>query len=60
MNNGVAILFYYLKYNGYRVPDIDSVGTGNSLWIGLLSLCLGAFGFFFLRSTIFTRNTPKT
>lgn len=59
MNNGVAILFYYLKCNGYRVPDIDSVGTGNSLWIGLLSLCLGAFGFFFLRSTIFTRNTPK-
>jgi len=59
VNNGVAILFYYLKCNGYRVPDIDSVGTGNSLWIGLLSLCLGVLGFFFLRSTIFIRNTPK-
>jgi len=59
VNNGVAILFYYLKCNGYRVPDIDSIGTGNSMWIGLLSLCLGVFGFFFLRSTIFIRNTPK-
>ena len=36
-NNAIAIVFYYLKYNGFQVVDIDSIGTGNTLWIGCVS-----------------------
>lgn len=37
INNVTAIIFYYLKYNGYPVFDIDTVGSGTTLWLGLLS-----------------------
>lgn len=33
-NNAVAIVFYYLKHNGFQVLDIDSIGTGSTLWAG--------------------------
>ncbi len=36
-NNAVAIIFYYLKYNGFQVFDIDTVGTGSTLWTGCVS-----------------------
>ncbi|MDR3653293.1 MAG: type II CAAX endopeptidase family protein [Paludibacter sp.] len=48
-NNFIAILFYYFKNNGYKLPDIDSVGTGNTLWLGLASGSLAVFGFFWLK-----------
>jgi len=34
INNAVAIVFYYLKHNGFQVFDIDTLGTGNTLWMG--------------------------
>lgn len=37
INNAVAVIFYYLKYNGIMMPDIDTIGTGNTLWIGIVS-----------------------
>jgi len=36
-NNAVAIVFYYLKQNGFQVFDIDTLGTGNTLWAGCVS-----------------------
>ncbi|HET7732858.1 MAG TPA: type II CAAX endopeptidase family protein [Paludibacter sp.] len=51
-NNGIAIIFYYLKYNGYKVQDIDTIGTGSSLWLGGLSIAVGILGFFLLRNRI--------
>jgi len=51
-NNGIAIIFYYLKYNGYKVEDIDTIGTGNTLWLGGLSVVFGIFGFFLLKNQI--------
>jgi membrane protease YdiL (CAAX protease family) len=51
-NNAFAIIFFYLKNNGYAVPDIDTVGTGNTLWLGLVSINIGILGFFLLRSRI--------
>jgi uncharacterized protein len=50
INNVVAVIFYYLRFNGYKLPDIDSIGFGNTLWIGLLSGALGISGTFWLRS----------
>ncbi len=39
-NNAVAIVFYYLKHNGFHVFDIDTLGTGNTLWMGYASTLL--------------------
>jgi uncharacterized protein len=52
INNGIAIIFYYLKYNGYKVQDIDTIGTSNTLWLGVLSIAFGISGFFFLQNWI--------
>lgn len=51
-NNAIAIVFYYLKYNGYKVQDIDTIGTGNTVWLGSVSILFGVFGFFLLRNQI--------
>ena len=44
-NNVLAVILYYLKNNGYKVPDIDTIGTGNTLWIGLASGIIAILGF---------------
>lgn len=49
VNNAVAVIFYYLKYNGVKVPDIDTVGTGNTLWLGVLSGILVFTGIYALK-----------
>lgn len=43
INNGVAVVFYYLKFNGYNVLNIDTIGTEKTLWVGILSGILSAF-----------------
>jgi len=48
INNVLAVIFYYLKNNGYKVPDIDTIGTGNTLWIGLVSGIIAILGFWLL------------
>lgn len=45
-NNVIAIIFYYLKNNGHKLPDIDTIGTGNTLWLGIACGALAIFGFF--------------
>jgi len=55
-NNAIAIVFYYLKYNGYRVPNIDTIGTGGTLWLGFVSVVLGISGFYLLRNLIQKSN----
>ena len=48
-NNVIAVVFYYLQFNGFKMPDIDSVGTGHTFWIGIASGAIGIFGIFRLR-----------
>jgi len=55
-NNAMAIIFYYLKYNGYKLPDIDSIGFGNTLWIGIASGALTLFGIFQVRKRFLSKN----
>jgi hypothetical protein len=49
INNLLAVIFYYFKYNGYKIPDIDAIGTGNTLWIGIASGALGIFVIIWLK-----------
>lgn len=55
-NNAIAIIFYYLKNNGYKLPDIDSVGTGNTLWLGIVSAALAIFGLFKLKKHFYSKS----
>ncbi|NDP20856.1 MAG: CPBP family intramembrane metalloprotease [Paludibacter sp.] len=48
-NNVLAVIFYYFKNNGYQLPDIDLIGTGNTVWLGIASAAIGVFGIFFLK-----------
>ena len=48
-NNVIAIIFYHFKFNGFTVPDIDSVGIGSTLWIGLASGIVALIGFLWLQ-----------
>lgn len=58
-NNVLAVIFYYLKNNGYKVPDIDTIGTGNTLWIGLVSGVIAILGFWFF-SRYFRKCDKRT
>ena len=56
-NNVIAVIFYYLKNNGVQTFDIDIVGTGNTLWVGIVSGILGILGFLFLKKQLQKRIT---
>jgi membrane protease YdiL (CAAX protease family) len=48
-NNFIAIIFYYLKNNGYKIPDLDTVGTGNTLWLGVFCGFFGIIGIYLVK-----------
>ncbi|HLP04217.1 MAG TPA: CPBP family intramembrane glutamic endopeptidase [Paludibacter sp.] len=52
VNNGVAVVFYYLKYNGVKTFDIDTIGTGNTFWLGILSGVVGVAVILFIREKL--------
>ncbi len=54
-NNVIAVIFYYLKNNGVQTFDIDTVGTGNTLWIGIASGVLAILGVFLLKMHLQTK-----
>lgn len=49
VNNALVVIVFYFRFNGYVLPDFDSVGTGSTLWLGLLSLafCIGIIPLFY-------------
>ena len=51
INNAMAVIFYYLKFNGYKVIDIDKIGTGETFWLGFLSIVVSLGGIFLLRKS---------
>ena len=51
-NNVIAVIFYYLKNNGVQTFDIDTIGTGNTLWIGIVSGILSVFGVLLLKKIL--------
>lgn len=55
-NNTVAIVFYYLKNNGFQVFDIDTLGTGDTLWVGYVSGLLTLILIFLFRAKFRTAD----
>jgi len=60
VNNCVAVIFYYLKFNGIKVVDIETIGTGETLWLGILSgiVCV-FFGYLIRKSTLKTASKTQ-
>lgn len=57
-NNAVVILFYNLYYmRGLSADDIDTFGTGSTLWAGCLSVILTLSGIWILYRFYHRRNT---
>lgn len=50
INNLMAVIFYYLKNNGYQVIDIDIIGTENTQWLGWISCGVAIVGIIWLRN----------
>ncbi|MBP1677743.1 MAG: Abortive infection protein [Bacteroidetes bacterium] len=44
VNNVVSVLFYYLIFNGVSLPGFDTIGSGDTLWLGIVSGVLTAAG----------------
>ncbi len=40
VNNALAVLLFFLTFNGYLTFDMDALGTQNTWWLGFLSLTL--------------------
>lgn len=55
-NNAIAVIFYYMKNNGYQTIDIDAIGTGNTMWMGLVSAVLVITGIVWLRKHLQKTN----
>jgi membrane protease YdiL (CAAX protease family) len=43
LNNALGVVFYYLSFNGVKVPNMDTIGTGNTIYLGVISAILTAF-----------------
>lgn len=55
-NNVMAVIFYYLTANGYKLPDIDKLGTGNTMWLGILSGIIAILGVSLIKKRLQKRN----
>ena len=51
-NNAIAVIFYYLKFNGYQVVDIDVIGSGETLWLGVVSGVLTIGGIILIKKNL--------
>lgn len=37
VNNAIAVIYYYMKFNGFSLPDFDTIGTGKTWYLGIIS-----------------------
>jgi len=56
-NNVITVIFYYLKNNGYQTINIDTIGTGNTLWAGCASGLLVIIGIIILKKRLQNQNS---
>jgi len=59
-NNLIAVIFYYLKNNGYPLLDIDTIGTGNTIWMGFASGVLVVVGIFIIKKQILIKKSRNS
>lgn len=52
INNATAVIFYYFTKNGYHLPNLDAIGTGDTLWLGVLSGFIAIGGVFLMKKQL--------
>lgn len=56
INNATAVIFYYLAKNGFNLIDLDTIGTGDTLWVGIVSFLLTVFGVILIKTQLLKVN----
>ena len=52
-NNAAAIVCYFVCYRrGYATDALDSFGSGDTLWLGIMSLVIGGVAIYLLRRSL--------
>ena len=61
VNNGMAVLLYFLANKaGWDMDKVDAIGTGDTLWLGIVSLVLTIGGIYaFRRSTTMSNASSR-
>ena len=61
VNNGMAVLLYYIANRAaWDMDKVDAVGTGNTLWLGVVSVVLTTVGIYmFRRSTTMSSASSR-
>lgn len=53
-NNVIAVVFYFFKSKGYHLPDFDTLGSGSTWWLGVMSLIATLGGLMMLKRMLQT------
>lgn len=56
INNGIIVLYYFAKSKGFIPIDINTVGTDDTMYLGIISFLLMLVGFYFLRKILLAKN----
>ena len=61
VNNGMAVLLYFMANRAHwDIDKVDAIGTGNTLWLGIVSLVLTVVGIYmFRRSTTISSASSR-
>ena len=60
VNNGMAVLLYFMANRAHWDMDkVDAIGTGNTLWLGIVSLVLTAVGIYMFRRSTTIRSASS-
>ena len=60
VNNGMAVLLYFIANRAHWDMDkVDAIGTGNTLWLGIVSLVLMVVGIYMFRRSTTIRSASS-
>ena len=60
INNGMAVLLYFMTNRaGWDIDKVDTIGTGNTLWLGIASLVLTIVGIYMFRRSTTMRSASS-
>ena len=59
INNAIAILFFYFKFNKFPVVDMDRIGTGSTFWVGILSMAVAVLLLFYMQKNFRKHRVPN-
>jgi membrane protease YdiL (CAAX protease family) len=60
VNNGMAVLLYYIANRAaWDMDKVDAIGTGNTLWLGIVSVVLTIVGIYMFRRSTTMRSASS-